>query len=120
MFLLLYAIFLIFFWFRAVFWLTPERYPNAQPAAIFNFRKYLLSLYGRYAGLLIFSYFLALANGLLAGYFQRHHEVNLMSWSLRIITVITVVFDLCVLIYITINLFKNIKFFRQIKNSKKS
>ncbi len=119
MFLLLYAIFLIFFWFRAVFFLTPERYPNAQPAAIFNFRKKLFNLYGRYAGLFIFSYFLALANGLIAGYFQRHHDLVLMDWSLRIMTVITIVFDLCVVIYIFINFFKNIKFFRQIKNPKK-
>lgn len=118
MFLLLYAIFLIFFWVRASFWLKPERYPAANPTAIFNFRKYLLSLYARYAALFIISYFLALLNGWIAAHLGHDHEIIWGDWLFRILTILIAVFDIVVLIYILKNAIRNAKFFRQIKNTR--
>jgi len=116
MLLLLYAIILAVFWLRAVFWMTPERYPSAQPVAIHNFRKKLLDNYKLYAAFFIIAYFIAFTNGSLAGYFQRHQELKLMHLSLVIFTGISIVFDLGVLVFIGLNFMKNRKFFREIKN----
>ena len=120
MFLLLYAVFLMFFWLRAVFWLTSSHYPDISPVALSNFRQRLLTFYGRYAGFFIIIYFLALVNGLVAGYFQRHHDFKLMAASIYILSGLGIILDLGVLVYIVINMFRNIKFFKLMKSVKSS
>lgn len=71
MYLLLYAVVLAIFWFRALR-LTPERYPNVNEQELFNFRWHLLKRYRQYAVFFILVFILAFINGALGSYAHSH------------------------------------------------
>ena len=118
MLLIIYAFVLAFFWCRAEFWLTPERFSNIHPTALSNFKKRLLNLYSRYAVFFIIAFILALINSYLASYFQHHGDFQAMRISVISITVLIIIFDLAVFFYILFQSIKNFQFFRLLKNSK--
>lgn len=92
MLIIVYAIALILFWILALR-LNPERYPQVEPAALALFRQYKLSLYRRYAALLVVWILIAIINGVVVNMAGHHPSPfwRTAAWSMVSLTLAFVV-----------------------------